>query len=305
MNKRRLVINILTNNRISELCICLTSLINQSFQDWDLVIIDDHSTKDCREYKFFNDLIGRIKSDAHGLIIYRHDVPWLDIGKARNHCVELSKTFPHNTCEFICRVDDDSLLDKDYIKKLYEVISVSKDDVAAVGGVVPVLGNPNLYLKVPKVFNEVKWDMEGNITSMGDDGGVDYHYKEEYIDIWDKEKSTSKIPTIKEIQIEPKPIQSHHLRSSFMFKTSVHDIEPHPIEYGPTGYREESDLTIRWTLNGYKLLTDVSAVCYHQQARSGGARLPGPQYKEQARMNDEHFRAKMKYLFNKKGGIKL
>lgn len=281
--KRRLVINILTFNRVSELAICLSSLINQTFQEWDILILDDCSSNKCSDYKFFNDIIGRLKSDGHGVRVVRHEYPWINIGKSRNHAVELSKkAFPNNTCEFICRIDDDSYCDANYLEKLYNIITdPTSKEVGAVGGVVPVFGNPNLYRRVPKIFNEVKWDKEGNITHLGDDGGCDYNYF--------PLKGTPIIP-------------SHHLRSSFMFRTKLHDKEPHPLEYGMTGYREETDLTLRWRWAGWKLLTDVSAVCYHQQARSGGARMDPRAYHENAVRNDKHFKKKMKLLFNKQGG---
>jgi len=272
MKDRNLVINILTNNRVSELCLCLTSLINQDYQEWDLVIIDDGSTVPCTNYKFFNDLIGRLKI-LHQVKLVRHEVTTLNIGKNRNECVEFSKKLKHNTTKYILRIDDDSVCEYDYVRRLYEAI-INDPKIGAVGGVVPLLEGPNYYRKTPRIFNETIFNSEGDLLSMSDDGGVDYN--------------------------DERLILSHHLRSSFIFRTKAHDsIGGHPLEYGNTGFREETDFSLRLRLAGYLLFTDVQAKCYHQKARSGGARMPPEHYNQQVRLNDEHFRIKMRMLIMK------
>ena len=277
---RELVINILTSNRVSELCICLTSLINQSFQEWDLVLIDDGSEQPCTNYKFFNDLIGRLKIN-HCVKFLRHINPTYNVGANRNEAVKISKTIPNNEAKYCLRIDDDSMCEKDYVEQLYLTFKKLETEgikVGAVGGVVPLLEGPNYYRKCPLIFNETVFN-DGEIVRMEDDGGVDYS--------------------------EDKLLPSHHLRSSFLFSTEAHDeAGEHPIEYGPTGFREETDFNFRLRMKGYTLWTVTQAKCYHQKARSGGARLHPQMYNQYAMNNEELFRNKMKFLW-KRSDIKL
>lgn len=278
---RELVINVLTNNRVSELSILLTSLINQTFQEWDLVLIDDGSEQPCTNYKFFNDLIGRLRIN-HCVKFLRHAVPDFNIGKSRNEAVKISKTIPNNSAKYVIRIDDDSLCEKDYVEQLYLTFKKLESDgvnPGAIGGVVPMLEGPNYYRKLPLIFNETVFSEEGDILRMEDDGGFDYY--------------------------DDKLLPTHHIRSSFLFSVKAHDeAGEHPIEYGPTGFREETDFSFRLRMKGYTLWTLTGAKCYHQKARSGGARIHPQTYQEFINNNEGLFREKMKFLW-KKSKVKL
>lgn len=273
MNER-VSIQVLNSNRVGELDILLTSLISQSYEQWDLIILDESQTP-VINHKHINDLITFIKCRGHG-VIYKYQVAIYNIGKNRNECFKNDK-FEN---EIIIRIDDDSLLDKDYIRLLVETYKDLKSKgvkVGAVGGIVPLVGAVPTYKNVPEIFNKVELDKEGNIIKLGDDGGFDY--------------------------LEDKVVESHHLRSSFLFtRESFKAVNGHPLEYGFNGYREETDFSFKLIMiGGYKLFTRTGAKCYHLQAGGGSRNFSQEQYSNLVRINDEHFRKKVKYWFEMYG----
>jgi len=71
-----------------------------------------------------------------------------------------------------------------------------------------------------------------------------------------------------------------------------------PTEYGKTGFREESDFTLRCLAKGYKLWTDPRAIAWHVRCGSGGVRTP--EYNMLVRICDEVFQEKMMRLFKRR-----
>ncbi len=264
MEKPTVSINILTKNRIMEFYGLLVSLRNQTYKNWNLVVIDE-SSPPVIQHKTVLDLMTRMKLEGHFVKYIHHNVSWMNIGKCRNEAIQ------HSPDELICRIDDDSICEKDYLEKLVKHIT-SKEDIGAVSGIVPVLGAPEMIKEPPKIFNKVTFDKEGKV-SIADDGGHFY---------------------------DPKVLPAQHLRSSFMFKKSVAmKAGLHPLEYGPTGYREETDFSLRIAYAGYKMLVDTGAICWHVQCPSGGGRVTDAA--KRAEMNENHFIRKFKRLFKQKG----
>ena len=86
----RVSLHIATRDRTSELALLLQSLREQTFQDWDLVIVDGSKPKPFWEYcKFLNDLVTRIKCEGHGVQLLRDD--GIGVCQARNKMLEQDK----------------------------------------------------------------------------------------------------------------------------------------------------------------------------------------------------------------------
>ena len=278
MSNDRLSLQILNANRIGELDILLSSLLSQTYKEWDLILLDESDTPSIK-HKHINDLIKRIRCEGHG-VIYKHTEAINNIGQSRNNCYDID-LFKNELC---VRIDDDSYCDVNYLKYLvttYKHLS-KKHNVGAVGGIVPVLGNPSIKKKIPKIFNETIVDKEGNILDMADDGGMDFNVKE---------GSNVMMP-------------SHHLRSSFLFtRTAYESVKGHPVEYGFNGFREETDFTMKMLFAGFSLYTNVLAVCYHLRAGGGSRQKSQQEYMNLVKINDEHFRKKIKYWIQTKGNL--
>jgi len=280
----RVTIHLLTKDRPSELAMCLNSLYTQTFKNWDLILVDSGSTP-VITYKFINDIIQRIRLSGHW-VKYINKMGWCDIGKLRNIAIE--EDIFNRTC---LRIDDDSIADSEYLDRLvqcyihysgYKEGQVA-EKLVAVGGVVPPCGSPKIYMPIPEsgIFNEIKFDLDGNITYIADDGGYTYD------------------PFLQGMCSVALP--SHHLRSSFIFPNPTFDkrVPLYPEEYGQTGYREETDWCIAFAYAGGKMYTVTDAICWHAHGRSGGARIPN--YQEIAQINDIHFREKIKRWYQERG----
>jgi GT2 family glycosyltransferase len=266
----RVEISICTKDRASELYALLVSLRTQTYREWDLVIVDSSQPYPLvNAYKFIGDIITRIKTEGHA-VKYIVDVPPMGVCKARNRAVK--EGFGH---QIIVRIDDDSVLEPDYIARLIKLME--PEDVGAVGGCVPVFGAPPMVRNInllKGIFNRVKFDKEGNLTECADDGGFQYH------------------PNV--------VLPSHHLRSSYAFRRKAYDdVGGFPNDYGTIGFREETDFCLRIAWKGWRMLTDTGAIAWHCQCPSGGARAPD--YMQQVQIADEHFRTKMKWMFNRWG----
>jgi len=250
-------------------------LLLQSHKEWDLILVDS-SNPATTDWKYNSDIIGRIKLGGHRYKYVRDDT---NKGVAHSRNVAIKEDDFNDVC---IRIDDDSILDIDYIKNLastYEKKTKEGIKVGGIGGVVPLLGAPvwERNSKDIKMLNEVKFNIEGTEFTLGDEGAFTYY------------------PNV--------IVESHHLRSSFLFsKKAAFEGGLHPEYYGMTGFREETDFCLRMLMKGYKFFTDTSAICWHQMAPSGGVRTKD--YREQVRRCDEHFK-KLVIKWRKNGRLKL
>ena len=273
MNKR-ITVAIATYNRSIQLSNLLVSLLGQTYNNWDLVIVDESEIESTR-YPYVTTMLRHIQLEGHDVIYKRNDLR-KGVGYIRNLTVAPAQN------ELVLRIDDDSILKPDYIEKLVKLIKnpsvagIKASDIAAVGGLVPTAHSPKNIgnLRKIKIFNEMKFNKDGDLIEMGEHGGM----------MWKN----------------PRIIKSHHLRSSFLFKKSIHDeVGGHPDWVNDTGYREESILSNKFIFSGYKLLTDPEAICFHNKTPGGGT--SSPDYPQKAQRMDIMYRKWLKDQIKKKG----
>ncbi|MFB6089005.1 MAG: glycosyltransferase family 2 protein [Candidatus Aenigmatarchaeota archaeon] len=268
----RITVAIPTYNRSIELTNLLISLIGQSYQNFDVVIYDDSETP-TQKYPYFLSALRHLEKTKHK-VVYKwglQDNQRKGVAFARNQTTKLADT------EYIVRIDDDSILDKNYLLELVEAMRKMEekhgvDSVAAVGGVVPQFGEPFYYKHIDNegedfIFNKIELDKEGNCVRIHDHGGYS----------WDYTKS--------------KIIPCHHIRSTYMYKKSIHDeVGGHPTWTGDTGFREETILTNKFSFHGYKIFMNLDAICWHDRGESGGCRAP--QFHQKNHRVDQYWRFK-------------
>lgn len=218
------------------------------------------SGQDVRSWKMVFDILMRFKLDGHG-VKYLRDDSGKGIGRSRNIAIE------NDDWNDLCvRVDDDSVMDKNYLDYLYTIYKARhlSEKVGAIGGVVPLLGQPKIYRYLPKIFNEFKYNETGEDVVIEDDGGCHFYEGREVMGL----------------------TESHHLRSSFLFnKKAAIEVGMHPENLGSSGFREETDFCARLLAGGYKLYTTPLAICWHVQAMSGGVRIDRNEYMKQVNDN--------------------
>lgn len=262
----KISINICTKDRVTELTLLLQSLRNQTYKDFDIIIVDESQTP-LFNYHFFNSMVMRLKLEGHNVIVKRSMSP--GVVANRNQAIKLSET------EYCLRIDDDSICDKNYVEKLYNLIKKSKK-TGATGGVVPMFGDADFVRNsnLLTIFDEIRFNNEGDITKLTDNGGF---------------------------QWQPyKILPTHHLRSSFIFrKKAAEEVKLFSAEYQGSAFREETDFCLKLAYKKYKMFTDTGAICWHLRAPSGGLRTPD--YLQSLQICEQHFREKFKKKYKKLG----
>lgn len=116
MEKEKVSIIIPIYNREKFLNICLDSVLNQSYKNLEIILVNDGSTDDsekiCLNYKKKDKRIKYIKQKNKG------------VSEARNVALNASNG------NFISFIDSDDYVDKDYIKKLVNVLVDNDVDLA-------------------------------------------------------------------------------------------------------------------------------------------------------------------------------
>lgn len=241
MNNTAILINV--KDRPSELALLLQSLRTQSYQSFDIFILDDCSGTMLTDYHFFNCIVNRLKQEDHKVFIKKTEF-CEGVSKARQKIVDWVNEFDY---EYYARVDDDVMLEQDYLERLFKVIDKGFD--MASGVTVPMAG-PTMK-RDPKflngIINRVILDEEGNYIMNGDDCGSEY--------------------------TESVILPAHHFRSCALYKSKIHKkVNYCPNRLSHHGFREEQIFSYRFILAGYKIGVDTGAINYHQMTNSGGER---------------------------------
>lgn len=240
MKETAILINV--KDRPTELALLLQSLRTQTYQDFDIFILDDCSGTPLTNYHFFNCMNTRIKLENHQVYIKRTEFPH-GVSRARQRIVDWAMEKDY---KYFLRVDDDVILEADYIEKLAKVIL--KYDIASgvtVPMQVPTFKREPHFLK--GIINRVILDENGNHIFNGDDCGMEY--------------------------TESIILPAHHFRSCALIKREVHE----KVKYYPTclsvhGFREEQIFSYKAQIEGFKIGVDTGAINYHQITPSGGER---------------------------------
>lgn len=243
--ENRIAILISTRDRVTELSLLLQSLRTQTIQNFDIYILDDFSGTPFNNYHFFNCMVNRLKEENHK-VFYKKTQFQIGASKARQECVDWCKSMPFKY-EYFCRLDDDVVLESDYLERLLNVIE-SGYDMAS--GVTVPMAQPTIK-RDPKflgnVINQVILDKDGNYIKNGDDCGMRY--------------TKSVI------------LPAHHFRSCALYKSKIHEVANYVTErLSPTSFREEQFFSYNLQLAGYKIGVDTGAITYHQMTPSGGCR---------------------------------
>lgn len=249
-------IHICNRDRWGELGLLLQSLRTQTYQDFDIVILDENETSITQCY-FLMMLLNRMKLEGHGVNIIRNNLK-LGVCYARQKLVD-EDYFKDNS--YILRLDDDVILEKDYIEKLLKVIKAGYDIAS---GVTPLLGSPELIRNIDKVkpvINRKEFDNEGNLTYYGEDCGFCY----------DKEEILS----------------ANEFRSCALFKREIFNKISYEKNLSFVGFREECFLSFRAITLGYRIGVHTGAKIFHLASPTGGCRFPD--YTEKVQSDNKYF----------------
>ena len=245
-DKPRITIGIPTRNRYEYLALMLWSLLEQSYTEWDLLIIDDSDPKfDITQIPFLFPMLMKLENEGH---------KWKCLqGERKGPHISHQKILSESTNEFIFRVDDDCIMDKLCLEKLVECMNTEP----RIGGVAPIIVLP--HAKKENQIQPEKWhSIEQYMGKLIErpNGAVDSYGELQ----WHYHRNTNYK-------------KSEHLYSSFIYrKSAALGIGGFPRDLSEVGHTEETDFTFRLHLAGWKLYVVPESVLYHFQAPKGGIR---------------------------------
>jgi len=265
---KRVTIHLCTKDRHAETALLLQSLRTQTYQHFDVIVVDDASGTPVAQCYFVQALLNRLKLEGHRVKQYR--IPFSQgVCYARNKAIELD-TYGNG---YACRLDDDCIIEPDYLERLVKVIDAGYD---VASGVIPLMAHPELFREtrfVKPIINEHQLDSEGTIIRNNDDCG--YRYTESMV-----------LPT-------------HQFRTNALYKREVQERVRYPDFLSFVGFREEGFFSFKAQIEGYKIGVDTGAVAYHLQCPSGGCR--SRTYAQDVQQDDAVFREWTKKQYIQKG----
>ena len=242
--RNEILIHIASKDRAGEVGLLLTSLLSQTYKNFDVLILDDGSKVPLMSFYFVTYLINRLKVDGHNVKIIRNDIA-SGVSAARQQMVEW--TMKNTNCKYICRIDDDSIADKDLLLKMKEGIDNGYD---LMGCIVPFIATDlqkRDIKEVEPIIGECWIDDKGELFLNMDDCYLGYS--------------------------EEKILPTHHFRSSCLYKRELHE---KGVDYNSrlskNGFREEQIFSFKAISKGFKLGIHTGAICWHLQTPSGGER---------------------------------
>lgn len=264
----RITIHICNRDRHSELYGVLESLRGQTFQEFDIILLDDASGHPVTQCYFLGAIINRIKLEGHNIKIIRNDISF-GCCYARNKCIE-EDDFNN---PLTCRLDDDVILDSRFLEKLVDSINEGYDIVS---GCIPLVASPevireNKYVK--PIINEHKFDANGLLTLQKDECAHCY--------------------------LDEETIPTHQFRTNALYKSEIQKKVSYPSNLTSVAFREEGFFSFKAIIEGYKIGINTGAIAYHLQAPSGGNRRTD--YAECVKIDNQTFLDWCKKQFDKHG----
>ncbi len=242
MNLSTLTIGIPTANRLFPLIHLIHSLRTQSFQDFEIIISDDGGLYDLEGIlrKIYPHLEYRLVQGPH-------------INAPRNRQNILNQT----QTKFLLLCDDDHYLDRNCVRELMRVIK-SSGKIGAVSAIWPYKDALTVNYEEVKDKQEYCLDLDSlteesdSLWKMGDQLFFHFH----------------KPPRILETQ--------HTGGGCVLFrKAALLKAGGFPSCYSILSFRDDTDISHRIFLSGYKIYLNPKAIAHHYRIMTGGVKNDG------------------------------
>ncbi len=263
-------IMICTKDRPSEMGLLLQSLRTQTYQDFNVFIMDDRSGVPIQNHHFLLTIINQLKLENHNVEVWRNEIPY---GVTRLRQMMVEKILDYSDGDAILRLDDDNLLEPDYIERLVKCLDDGWDIAS---GLVPPCGTSFIKRETKYVkpfISDVKMNDKGEIIYFGDECGYQYMEKE----------------------VLPSP----NFRSMALIKREVHEKVKYEDHLGFCSFREEQFFSFRALLEGFRICVDTGAIALHLNTPSGGERTQS--YYDGLQKNHELLSKMCQKIYKEKG----
>jgi len=270
----KISIHIATKDRATEVGLLLQSLRTQTYQNFNIIILDDASKVPLFNFYFINYLVNRLKLEGHKVTLLRNNVS-AGVSGARQQLVEYNMKESKET--LFARIDDDVILEQDFLERMIKVLEKGYD---LASGVTTPFNSPDFEREtrfIEPIVNECFLDETGKLKLNMDDCGCCYL-------------------NVSKEQIYP----AHHFRSCAVYKRSIHEAG---IDYksrlSKHGFREEQIFSFKILAQGFKIGVDLQANARHLMTPSGGERSTT----NLSQFNQMIFEETTKKLFEKYGNF--
>lgn len=257
-------------DRPTELALLLQSLRTQTRKDFLVYVLDDASGTPINNYYFLICLINKLNDEGNTVFYHKNEFN-LGVSKSRQKIAE--QVIKDNQCDLLLRLDDDVILEPNYIEKLVKTLNQGFDLVT---GVTPFIGQPQFKREsrfIKPIANRVVLNENGEFLYNGDDFGI--LYADEAI------------------------IPIHHFRSCALYKKEIHNKVSYDSKLTKHGFREEQIFSFKCIVNGFKLGVNTGAVAWHLMTPSGGERFSNSN--ELVKINEEVLKEFTKKLYSERG----
>lgn len=237
-------IQIAVKDRPTELFGLLQSLRTQTYQKFNVLILDDGSGTVLHNHYFLNHMISRLRFEGHDVKVIRNEIP-SGVSKARQQLVDYS--LKNGKEEYFLRLDDDVMIEPNYLELLLKVIDEGYDIAS---GITTPFANPDMKRDVKfvePVIGDCRLLQSGELYINFDDCGHNY--------------------------LQSKILPSCHFRSCALIKKKVFE---NGVNYNSrlskNGFREEQILSFKALIKGFKIGVHTGANARHLMTPSGGER---------------------------------
>lgn len=234
--ENRVEVGIITCDRWEHLSALLSSLIYQTYENWDLTIVDDSlERKDLRYDPCFSGLFKLIEEKGHSwrVLFGPH--------KGSHFCHQIVLESSRHPLTF--RLDDDHLLEPPFLKRLVDPFE--DENVGATGGI-GLLPKDERRGSLPS-----DWDERENYTGkvkIKSNGAVGFGNSLQYV--VDKNNPYRYKPT-------------QHLVGAMVYRTNVARKWGYNLDLSYVSRCEDDDFSYQFYVNGWKLYVVPDAFYWH------------------------------------------
>ncbi len=232
-----------TYNRINTLKECVLSVQSQSYQNWELIIIDDSSTDDVEIF-----IQPFILDDMR--ILYHKNKFKKGLPGSRNVGISISKY------DLILFIEDDLILEPNMLELLLNAYNTIESSGEPVGAIAP--SRPWIYDKDLSTKEYIDNFLESPCKRSRYTGIISCNFVPKF-------QKVMEVPDVHSCSLYPKKV---------ITEVGGYDEKRYAGNY----LYEETDLNFRIMKYKYKLYFEPKAVMYHRITTSGGCRVNSFKY---------------------------